>query len=771
MLKLKGIKKTYISKQKKTNALEDISISFRDNEFVCITGPSGCGKTTLLNIIGGLDRASYGDITINNVPTKHYKEKDWDKYRNQSIGFVFQNYNLIPHLTVYDNIELALILSDITSQEKNNKINKVLDQVSLKTEAYKYPNQLSGGQMQRVAIARALVNNPDIILADEPTGALDSKTAIQIVKILKEIANEKLVIMVTHNEKLSDEYATREIKLLDGRVIKDSNPYEIEKYDSKPIKKQKKFMNLFTTLKLSFKSLITKKLRSLLVIMSGSVGIIGVTLILTISGGIDRYINDLQRVTLEDSPIYISPIYDSSDPDAESTNYEPFPEQDFINIVTDRSYYSHMNIFSEEFVNHLETMDKSLYNVIDFSRTITMNLVSENNGVNSNISSYRFTEMEDDLFIKQQYKLLAGKMPENKSQVILLVDRYNNIKAQTLNDLGIPYEDVEKYSYNDLLGKTYKIILNNEMYNKDENGLYSRKAISQIDLAKSLEIEIVGIVRIDKEAQLNLYSEGILYTKALGDYLIDNARESNIVIDQLEYGLNKNVYNGQPFEDRISPSTRLTKEYLYESQLVSLGYKSSIGAIKIYTDKFDSRIRINKYLADYNQPGQIDQNIRYSDPFSNIIKEFNSFVQVLTRVLIVFALVSLLVSSIMISVMTYVSVMERMKEIGILRSLGASRFDIANIFNSETAIIGFSSGVLGIVISFILMNPILRMIMNILENNNVDIFPIDEMNINLTNPLFIIFIILGSTIITIISGIIPAIIGASKSPVDAIRNE
>ena len=462
MLKLKNIKKIYKSNQKLTIALEDISISFRDNEFVCITGPSGCGKTTLLNIIGGLDRASSGEISINNIQTKDYKEKDWDKYRNQSIGFVFQNYNLIPHLTVYDNIELALVLSDISGQEKKKRINKVLEQVSLNTEVNKYPNQLSGGQMQRVAIARALVNNPDIILADEPTGALDSKTAIQIMEILKEISKEKLVIMVTHNEGLSKEYATREIKLLDGRVIEDTNPFELINQSRTTKKRHKKIMNLFTTLKLSFKSLITKKLRSLLVIMSGSVGIIGVTLILTISGGIDRYINDLQRVTQQDSPVSIWSIYDYTDPDAELKDYEEFPEYDHVNIVTDRNYYSHLNIFSEDFINHLEDMDKDLYNVIDYNRSLKMNLITDIDRNFSWIQPNRFTEIEEDLYVQQQYSLLAGHMPENKNQVLLLVDKYNNIKAETLSSLGIKYENVEQYSFNDLLGKVYKIVLNNE---------------------------------------------------------------------------------------------------------------------------------------------------------------------------------------------------------------------------------------------------------------------------------------------------------------------
>lgn len=770
MLDLNGITKIYQSN--KTKALDDISVSFRKQEFVAVVGPSGCGKTTLLNIIGGIDNYTSGELKINGLKTSHYKEKDWDKYRNKSIGFVFQNYNLIPHLNVFENIEMALILSGYKKQKRYAMVEEVLKKVSLTEVAKSMPNQLSGGQMQRVAIARAIIKNPDIILADEPTGALDSKTAIEIISILKEISKEKLVIMVTHNEELAKRFATREIRLLDGKLIADSNLYDYQGNDEKQEPFKKACIGPLTCIKLSTQSLLTKLIRTMLIVVAGSVGIIGVTLILTISSGIDRYIYEFQRVTLADAPITIYTTYDYADPYEEEHEYVEFPDSDIINVITKRTYYSHLNIFSEGFIDYINNIDSDSYELIDYSRALRMHIFTEVNNKREWVEMSEFTEMNPSDFVGGQYEVLAGKMATKANELVLLVDKYNNINAQVLERLGIDYQN-KTYHFDDLIGKQYHLVLNDEYYYSDENDIFASKNgdINNIDIEKTIDLEIAGIIRINPNAELDLYNPGMLYTKALGDFVMEDARQSEIVRTQLEYGLSMDVLTGEPFEDFISSGARVTKEYSYESRLLSICYKSEVRVIRIYTSKFSSRVLINQYLDDYNKNVEEKNKIRYSDSYGRLVNEFNSFVEVLTTVLIVFALVSLLVSSIMITIITYVSVMERIKEIGILRSLGASRFDVANVFNAETAIIGFLSGVLGVIVSIILMNPIIKMITKILKDNSIIIFDLTEMGISIANPLFIIAVILGNVIITIIAGLIPAVIGARKSPVDAIRTE
>lgn len=769
MLELKNINKIYISN--KTKALIDINISFRDKEFVSVIGPSGCGKTTLLNIIGGLDVCTTGDLLINGLSTSVYRERDWDNYRNNRIGFVFQSYNLISYLNVFENIELAITLSKYDKKTKKAMVEEVIKKVSLQDVSYSYPNQLSGGQMQRVAIARALVSNPDIILTDEPTGALDSSTANQIISLLKDISKEKLVIMVTHNEKIAEKFSTRIISLLDGNIISDSNPYKIvnKEYDYIP-KDKKSYIGFLTSIKISSKSLYTKKIRTLLVILAGSVGIIGVTLIMTISGGIDKYINELQRNALSDAPITIYTTYDYNDPNEDNTIYEEFPDYETVNIVTKRNYYSHLNIFSENFLNYLNEIDDNLYQFIDYSGSLRMNIFRNTNTKIEKLNTTYFTETSDNDFALDQYTVLSGKMATESNELVLLVDKYNNLNSSVLLSLGMDIENKTSFTFEELIGLKYQLVLNNDYYYKNESGIYQTRSILDIDFTKAIGLEIVGIIRIEENAELDIYKKGILYNKKLSDFLLNNAINSDIVKEQLEYGLDRNVRTGEPYEDQVSSSTIITKEYLYEYSLVLLSYKPEITTIKIYTDKFSSRININRQLAEYNNNVIEKDKIHYTDYYGRIVEEFNAFVEVLTNVLIVFASIALFVSSIMISIISYVSVLERTKEIGTLRSLGASKMDIANVFNAENAIIGFLSGFIGIIVSVILMNPIIKMISNILKNNNIRIFDLTEMNISIGNPIFTLLIIIGSVILTILAGLIPAIIGARKVPVNAIRS-
>ncbi|HHU55624.1 MAG TPA: ATP-binding cassette domain-containing protein [Acholeplasmataceae bacterium] len=772
MLELINISKEYRNGKKKTLALTNINVSFRSQEFVCVVGPSGCGKTTLLNIIGGLDNYSSGDLLIRGKSTKQYKSKDWDGYRNQAIGFVFQNYNLIPQLTVYENVELALTLSGLKKNARKEKILKVLQDVGLEGEENKYPNQLSGGQMQRVAIARAIINNPEIILADEPTGALDSKTAKQIVELLKEISKKHLVIMVTHNKELANTYATRIITLLDGSITLDTNPHKITK-EQKKYTAKRSAMKLNQAIKLSFKNLLIKKLRTILIVIAGSVGIISVTLVLTISHSVKYYMEDIQKVTLSNEPITIRRQMDYSDPNEETLDLENYPDSDIIPIVNrNRSYYRDVNNLSEDFINHLYNLDEDLYNFIDLKREVRMNIFTAYKNEYKRVSSYAFTEMSSDLdFVETQYDLLYGKIPTEANEIALLIDINNSLDARVLSDLLIEYENRDSYTFSEIMKKEYSISFNDDYFKKHEVGIYFTNSNNKDLYEKGYKLKITGILRPSRNNSISLYQSGILYTPKLTDLIVERNLESDIVMEQLQYGLSKDVLTGKPFEDEESAHSIRTKEYLYELQLTYLGIKKEVSIIRIYTDSFSSRNEINDHLKKYNE-NQDDQNkIYYYDYIDAISREFDAFVRVLTKVLIIFSAISLFVSAIMTGIITYVSVMERIKEIGILRSIGARKIDIANVFNAETGLIGFTSGILGITLGILLIKPIVKVITNILKQNNITTFDLTQMDITKTNPLLILLILLTSIVLTLIAGIIPAILAALKSPTEAIRNE
>lgn len=771
MLELINIRKIYQNTKQKVQALKEINLSFRKQEFVCIIGPSGCGKTTLLNIIGGLDSYSSGEIKINGKTTKNFKSKDWDSYRNQTIGFVFQNYNLIPQLTVYENVELALTLSGKKRKYRKEKVIATLEKVGLEKEIHKYPNQLSGGQMQRVAIARAIVNNPDIILADEPTGALDSKTARQIVSLLKVLSRNHLVIMVTHNQELANTFATRIISLLDGKVISDSNPYYYHE-DTKQFKLKKSAMSLVSAIKLSFKNLLNKKLRTFLIVVAGSVGIISVTLVLTVSNSVNNYIDDIQKVTLSNQPITIRREIDYHNPYEENPNLENYPDSDIIHIVNEGvSYYSYVNNLSDQFVNYLESMDKNLYNFIDYKRELEVNIFTENKNNVQRVSNYSFTEMSSDYeFVRNQYDLLWGKMPTATNEIALLINKNNSLDASLLYELGIEYENRETFTFQEIAQKEYRIILNDTLY-KELDGIYYRRSDYEAMYLDGYPLKITAILRPSKKNNISLYGIGFLYTENLTEYIINNSLASKIVQDQLKYGLSKNVRTGEPFKDEITPYSIRTKEYLYELQLVNLCVRPQISSIRIYTDNFAHRNAINDYLKEYNIERQQGDKIYYYDYMGDISREFDAFVRILTKVLVIFSCVALLVSTIMIGIITYVSVMERIKEIGILRSLGARKIDIANVFNAETGLIGLTSGLLGVILGITLIKPIVRIITEILKQNNITTFDLTQMDITKTKPFLILIIIIVSIILTLIAGAIPAILAAQKNPTIAIRSE
>ncbi len=773
MLYLENIIKDYKVGNIAIRALNNITIHFRKQEFVCVLGPSGCGKTTLLNIIGGLDKCTSGNFIIENQDTKTYKDSQWDHYRNDKIGFVFQSFNLIQHLSIWKNVELALTLSGISKTKSKARVADALERVGLTDQKDKKPNQLSGGQMQRVAIARALVNNPEIILADEPTGALDSVTSKQILDILKEISSERLVVMVTHNEEFAHQYATRIINLKDGHIISDSNPFEIKESEEKKTRKAKTAMPIITALSLSFLNLKAKIARTLLTTIAGCIGIVAIGLVLSVSNGMTNYIDDVQRVALGDYPINVSSSVITSPEVSIYNKLKEFPEEDIITVVRGNTQYEHYNAIEDEFFTYLQDMPSDWYTLINYGTSVSLNLLYQEGMAYQKVTDSYFYEMTENVdFVDEQYTILEGKIPQNANEIALVVDSYNCISAMLLYYLGMSYENIESLTFADFIGKEFKLIDNDDYYVKQDNRYYVKGKSYYADLYHNAQttLSVVGILRIEPQATSNLYSSGLLYTKALSELVYERSINSEIVKEQIENGINMNVFTGLPFEDIIGISSTQTKTYQYETNLVNLNGMKKINRLYIYTSTFSDRGNITNYINAYQNP-ESNVKISISDYTSRITNEFATFVLVLTKVLIIFASISLVVSSIMIAVITYISVMERTKEIGILRSLGARKKDISRVFNAETAIIGFAAGILGIIGVYALEKPIDNLVKNIITQNTSLTTGLTTFDIVQTKPEYLVLLLVGSIIITMIAGMVPAIIASYKSPVDALRNE
>jgi putative ABC transport system permease protein len=780
MLKLKNIVKHYITSGAKVEALRGINLEFRKNEFVSILGPSGCGKTTMLNIIGGLDRYTSGDLFINGRSTKDFNDQDWDSYRNHSIGFVFQNYNLIPHLNILGNVELALTLSGISIGERRKRAVEALTSVGLADQIHKKPNQLSGGQMQRVAIARALVNNPDILLADEPTGALDTKTSEQIMELLKGIAKDRLVIMVTHNSAIADKYSTRIIKLLDGQVIEDSNPYTSEEQAVAPKtkKSQKGFkktsMSFFTALSLSLRNLATKKTRTFLTSFAGSIGIIGIAIVLALSNGFQTYIDHMQADTLTAYPIQIS--QSAIDFTAlQNTNVQPDLKQFtseqkvFVNKVFGnmQNLYIKNTITDKYITEAIETIDPSLYNAISYGVNVNLNIYQETkvNDVTtyaslSSTSSWQ-EMMNNDSFINSQYDVIKGKMPSDENEIALVVDSYNRITDIQLKNLGL-YDlssDVTSIDFDDLIGYKYKLILNDDLYTF--NGTrFVKNSVDASIYSKGVTLEIVGILRNKENITFGALTSSVVYTPELTSFVLDNAQKSEIVLWQTKEENRKiDAETGEMFKLN---TTNPTYEAAYESKLRALGGITTPSQINIYPKDFKSKELIKKHLDDYNALQENDADkVYYSDVVEVLIGTINTVIDVISYILIAFTAISLVVSSIMIGIITYISVLERTKEIGILRSIGARKKDISRVFNAETIIIGFISGLIGVVFTLILTIPI-----NIILVRLVDINGLANLK-----PIHGLMLVIISMTLTLIAGLIPSRIAAKKDPVIALRSE
>lgn len=895
MLELNDIKKDYVSGSTTVSALKGINLRFRDCEFVSILGQSGCGKTTMLNIIGGLDKYTSGDLKINGVSTKNYKDRDWDFYRNNSIGFVFQSYNLIPHQTVLSNVELALTLSGVSKAERKKRAIEALEKVGLGEQIHKKPNQMSGGQMQRVAIARALVNNPDILLADEPTGALDTETSIQIMELLKEISKDRLIIMVTHNPELAKDYSTRIVRLLDGVITDDTDPYSLEdmeadirakeaakaktseKKPKKSGKKQKTSMSFFTALSLSFNNLMTKKTRTILTAFAGSIGIIGIAMILSISNGIQLYIDRVQRDTLSSYPItlqaesidissMVSSMTGNSDSEehedkskiysndimgdmintmvkeVKSNNLSEFKKyienggSDIKSYVSDiqYSYDVPLNIYMKDTSNGVEQLNPSTMfdSIYGEGATSTSSAMSSGMGMGMFSNSSVWNQLlGNQQVLDEQYDVLAGHWPENYNEVVLVADKNNEVDDYTLYSLGLkdPEEvrtlfkkmmvgesyETEKdtsYTFDEILDTEFKLVMPTDMYKyNDVTGTwddYSKDDKYMTNVVNNgTDIKVCGIIRPKDDAVSTSLSSGIGYTARLTEYIIEQVKNSEIAKAQLA-DTSVDVFTGVPFDnDRNTEITMddvnaymatLSPEESAQMQAMTSGMsddqilqlfsaslkarttdatldsnKSKLGItdldtpsqIDIYATDFDSKEKVQNIIKDYNKlqqdDGKEENVINYTDYVGIMMSSVSTIINAISYVLIAFVAISLIVSSIMIGIITYISVLERTKEIGVLRSIGASKKDVSRIFNAETLIEGFVSGALGIVVTLLLCIPANALIKHLTDISNVAQLPVAGG----------VILIIISMFLTFIAGLIPAKLAAKKDPVVALRSE
>lgn len=852
MLEIKNISKVYKTDNLKQIALDNVSINFRDNEFASILGPSGSGKTTLLNIIGGLDKYDTGDLIINEVSTKKYTDRAWDSYRNHRVGFVFQSYNLIYHQTILQNVELALTLSGVSKQERRKKAKKALKEVGLESHINKRPNQLSGGQMQRVAIARALVSDPDIILADEPTGALDSETSKQIMDLLKKVAKNKLVIMVTHNPELASLYSTRIIELKDGVIISDSNPYDGSKNTKKDLetekrKSKKTSMSLFTALSLSLNNLMTKKGRTILTSFAGSIGIIGIALILSLSSGLNSYIKKVEENTLSlypltldktsmDSTTIMTTLMESKE-NTNNYNDKVYSNNIMTDMLSSMAKGSNVNDL-KSFKEYIESGKTNIYDYVSeirYKYDISLNIYKENNDdiikvnpstvfenlglgddTKTSMSSMMamgemdsFTELTSNKeLLNNSYELVAGKLPENYDELVLIMDKNNQVSDYALYSLGlldqeelrnslqkimsgetIDKKEVISYDYDKIIGLKYKLVLNTDYYQKQNNiwidkskdSSYMKKVINN-----AIELKVVGIIKIGEDSKAT--TTGVIgYTKELTNYAINKINESKIVKEQLN-NPDVNIFTGLKFsntEFSLNDLTASQKKYLqtlskeeyanviaqymenskstYLDNLNILGVCSidNPSSIELYPKDFEAKDSIISIINDYNSTLEDDKKIVYTDIVGVMMSSVTTIINAISYILIAFVSISLVVSSIMISIITYISVIERTKEIGILRAIGASKKDVTRVFNAETFIEGLFAGALGILVTVLLNIPINSVIKSITGISSLSRLPI----------VGAIILVVISVLLTLFAGLVPSNMASKKDPVISLRTE
>lgn len=806
MLELKNIKKSYYIGYNEQPVLKGISVKFRNNEFTSILGASGSGKTTLLNIIGGLDKYNDGDLIIDGNSTKNYSDRDWDSYRNYRVGFIFQSYNLIGHQTILSNVEIALTLSGVSKEERKRRAKEALVKVGLEEHINKKPNQLSGGQMQRVAIARALVNDPEIILADEPTGALDSETSVQIMELLKEVAKDKLIIMVTHNPEIAKKYSTRIIELKDGLILKDSNPVKEKKEDKKDKEINRTSMSLLTSLGLSYNNLLTKKGRTILTALAGSIGIIGIALILSLTNGVNGYVKQMERDSLTSYPIMvekdsidISKLFSFEEEEKIECEKDKICSKNDISkkitMVTDGLIKKNDLTQFKTYIEENEQINKYV-NEITYGYNLDLQIYSTNSTkVNPNtfnvfsgipfeseeakeiMSSYTksesvFTELLDNEdYLNTQYEVLAGSLPKEYNEIVIIVPKDSIISDSVLYALDIKdrnelsknmeekisnTENSTTYTYEDLMNRSYKLVLNSDYYKK-VNGIYIDYS-NDYNYMKNivnngLDIKVVGVLRAKKDAT----SDKVGYKHSLTEYVINEISKKDIYKDQTS---NKeiNVLTGVEFSETGTTYEETTKK-------LGIADLNNPSSISIYPKDFDSKEEIISLIDKYNEEqkknGHEEYVIEYTDALKALVSGITTIITIVSFVLIGFVAISLIVSSIMISIITYISVLERTKEIGILRAIGASKKDVSRVFIAETIIEGLFAGCLGILVAFLICQPINIIVKQLADISNIASLPIGGS----------VFLISLSVLLNVIAGIIPAKMAAKKDPVVALRTE
>lgn len=869
MLKLENIKKDYITGDTAVHALKGVSVEFRKSEFVSILGQSGCGKTTLLNIIGGLDRYTSGELYIGGRATSDFRDRDWDNYRNHSVGFIFQSYNLIPHQSVLSNVELALTLTGVPRAERRRRAAEALEKVGLADQLNKKPNEMSGGQMQRVAIARALVNDPEILLADEPTGALDSETSVQIMELLKEISKDRLVIMVTHNPELAKQYSTRIIRLLDGNITDDTMPYsgdEEEKTEKKSGRRPS--MSFLTALSLSLNNLMTKKARTFLTAFAGSIGIIGIALILSLSNGVNAYIARVEEETLSSYPITIeqagmdvsqlvSDLMGKNEPNGDREDGKIYSNNVMTEMMSTMVNGISANNLSE-LKKHIEKTSAFSDNSseIEYKYSTVMNIYDEKGSrVNPNTvfstvfpesrsssgnmqmsSSFSNTEVwtrlfENKEFLKKQYDVIAGRMPEKYNEIVLAVDKNNQISDYALYSLGLKdsaeLEEMMKkaqagekieptaevsYTYDDILGLKFKLLCNTDYFEKNADGTWDDKTEDSLYVSSKLntaaeDITVVGIIRPADSSVANQTSGFVGYPESLMEHLINKVNDSEIVKAQ-KAEPEKDVFTGRPFEtdaDNMTyeqltayiatlPEKEQAEYNAYISQMTAAGqtkeqiteqFKAAIkeksnnstydgnlklmgvssldepSVINIYPKDFEAKEKISDLITEYNKGVKDTEKITYTDYIGLMLSSVTTIINAISYILIAFISISLIVSSIMIGIITYISVLERTKEIGVLRAMGASKKDVSRVFNAETLIVGFAAGAIGILITLLLLIPINAVIAAVTDISGLAVLPF-------AGGAALVII---SMLLTLISGLFPSRVAAKKDPVTALRSE
>lgn len=784
MISLKNISKIYKRKQSEdVVALKDISLVLPEKGFVTILGASGSGKTTLLNILGGLDKATSGYLTIDGLNSDSFSDKDWDSYRNQKIGFVLQNCYLLPHVNVRDNVCIKLQIAKQKNKDIDKKVDEVLKEVGLLDKKYDMPKALSGGQKQRVAIARAIIGEPTVILADEPTGALDSKTGYQIMDILKKISTNHLVVMVTHNNDYASKYADRVIELKDGEIACDSAPInEVEQKEVKPL--EKVAIPLSSSLKWGLKNLIVKKYSTLSILISSAISLASIGLILSLSSGVSEAFYKAEADSFSSYPVTIN-SYSKQSSEGSGESYTKYTDEE--SVFVDYSNYSkqeHYNFMSEKFLTYMDNMPEEYYDVTyRSSYTSFMMYTQVKEGSYAKISSTGslfYKGIDDESFISKQYDCLKGHFPSNENELALVVDNYNRVDVGYLYTLGFDVDTQhiisdKKFTFDEILNKTYHYITNEQYYRYDETqeiykaNLYTYEQFYNLS---TFELKIVGIIREKRDNTNDVLRTGILYTPAFGKKVIQDSNNSQIVIDQKSFGVSKDVTTGQPFSDYQSGSTNVSKEYQYEQKLFLLGSYERVTSIYYFTHDYESRVNIDNYFHSYVKDEEVDfTTLTYDDYLKKVTNQFDGMIKLMTTVLYVFSGVSIFVAALLSAILTYISIHQRTSEIGLLRSVGARKLDIGIMVETEALLNGLIGGIVSIGLALILVAPVNKVLVKAIYQFNVYLLSKTTFDLGGFRWWVAPIMLALGLVVSILSALVPAIIASKKSPAKAINEK